>query len=174
MRRRSPVLLAALLAALVAALAVVAGAPAGPGVALEHQGTLAGEVVSELNRVRTEHGLARLRTQAGLRAAATAHTRAMLTDGFFAHESRDGTPFDSRIRRFYPSRGWQSWSVGETLLSSGGSLDARAVVDAWLASPPHREIILSPGFRKIGISAIYRVDSSAPLAVTADFGHRRK
>jgi uncharacterized protein YkwD len=163
-----------LLAALVAALALTATAPAGPGAALEQQGTLARDVVRELNRVRAAHGLPRLRTQAGLREAATVHTASMLTAGFFAHESRDGTPFHNRIRKFYPSRGWPKWSVGETLLSSSGSLEAPAVVDAWLASPPHRNVILSPNWRKVGISAIARPGSASSLAVTADFGLRQK
>lgn len=172
--RRLPALLAVLLTALLASLAVASTAPAGSEVALMEQGTLARDVVRELNRVRAAHGLERLRTQAGLRAAATEHTHSMLTAGFFAHESPDGTPFHDRIRKHYPSHGWSAWSVGETLVSSGGRLDARAVVDAWLASPPHREVILSERWRKIGIGALANPVSASTLAITADFGFRQK
>ncbi len=172
--RRPPTLLAALLAALLASLAVATTAPAGSELALTEQGTLARDVVRELNRVRAAHGLPRLRTQEGLRAAAAEHTRSMLTAGFFAHESPDGTPFHNRIRKHYPSNGWSTWSVGETLVSSGGQLDARGVVDAWLASPPHREVILSARWRKIGIGALAKPDSVSTLAITADFGFRQK
>jgi uncharacterized protein YkwD len=103
----------------------------------------------------------------------------MLDDGYFAHESADGTAFSDRIRRYYTNRGWRSWSVGEALLASQGlSIDATGVVKAWLESPPHREIILSPTFRDAGIGVVWA--PSAPRAfggaetvvVTADFGLR--
>jgi uncharacterized protein YkwD len=71
------------------------------------------------------------------------------------------------------------WSVGEALLSSQTSrIDAREVVAAWLDSPPHREIVLSPAWRDAGIGVLYA--TSAPreyrgaeaIVVTADFGLR--
>jgi uncharacterized protein YkwD len=104
----------------------------------------------------------------------------MLEQGFFEHESADGTAFDDRIRRFYSDRGWELWSVGETLLSSSGEIDARQVVSAWIDSRPHRAIILAPGWRDAGIGA-YFADAAAgdfgespTLVVTADFGLRSK
>ena len=43
---------------------------------------------------------------------------AMLNQGFFSHESADGTSFASRLRRFYrPTRGY--WIVGENLAMAG-------------------------------------------------------
>ena len=138
------------------------------------------DVVRELNRVRTEHGLRPLRFGGGLRAAATQHSRAMLELGFFKHESANGTAFDDRIRRFYSDRGWGVWSVGETLLSSSGDIDARQIVAAWVDSRAHRAIILAPVWRDAGIGA-YFADAAAgdfgdspALVVTADFGLRTK
>jgi uncharacterized protein YkwD len=166
-----------LLVALVALLATATTAPARPAAALEHQGTLAQDVIDELNRVRAARGLARLHSQAGLRAAANEHSQAMLTAGFFAHESPDGTLFHNRIRKHYPSRGWHRWSVGETLLSAGGTLDARSIVAAWLDSPSHRQIVLSAAWRRVGIGAVGQLNAPASvgaLAVTADFGLREK
>jgi uncharacterized protein YkwD len=177
MRRRPTVLLALVLASLAAATA----APGGQQThVLAHQSSLEQQVFEELNRVRAARGLPRMRTQAGLRTAATAHSRTMLSLGFFAHESPDGTPFHNRIRDHYPSRGWRMWSVGETLVAGAGTLDARAIVDAWLASPSHRKVILTPTWRKVGIGAF--LHPAAPgsfggaesLVVTADFGLRQK
>jgi len=120
-----------------------------------------------------------LRSSPSLRKAARGHSRAMLDYGFFGHESNDGTSFSDRIRRYYTNRGWRTWSVGEALLASQGvAVDGSAIVDAWLESPPHREIILSPTFRDAGIGALYT--TSAPnefggaetVVVTADFGLR--
>jgi len=103
----------------------------------------------------------------------------MLELGFFSHESADGTAFSDRIRRHYSNRGWRTWSVGEALLAgSGTTLDPGAIVEAWLESPPHRAIILSPTWRDAGIGALYAPDApnefggSATVVVTADFGMR--
>jgi uncharacterized protein YkwD len=102
----------------------------------------------------------------------------MLELGFFEHESADGTTFDDRIRRYYGDQGWESWMVGETLLSSSGEIDARHIVDAWIESRPHRAIVLSPAWRDAGIG-VFSAEAApgdfgdaAALVVTADFGAR--
>jgi uncharacterized protein YkwD len=171
--------LAALAVALASALALAAPASPGGSAKLERRVALEGTVVREVNRVRVAHGLAPLRVSPGLRAAARDHSRSMLQQGFFGHDSADGTAFSDRIRRHYASSGWQMWSVGEALLASEGhDLDAHSIVAAWLDSPPHREIILSRTWRDTGIGALYA--STAPndyagaetVVVTADFGLR--
>jgi len=74
-------------------------------------------VVREVNRVRSTRGLKSLRPAPTLRTAARSHTKSMLDDGFFGHDSADGTAFSERIKRYYTSRGWRSWTVGEALLA---------------------------------------------------------
>jgi uncharacterized protein YkwD len=170
------VLIATVLA--VASASALALPAQGQDVLLERRVTLEREVVRELNRVRASRGLKPLRQANGLSTAAVSHSRSMVLRGFFAHTSLDGTQFHDRVRRHYTSRGWASWSVGETLLANTGATDARTVVTAWLQSPPHREIVLTPGWRDVGVGVLYR--SSAPgtfagaetLVVTADFGLR--
>jgi uncharacterized protein YkwD len=171
--------LAALAVALASALALAAPASPGDSAKLERRLVLEGTVVREVNRVRVAHGLAPLRVSRGLRAAARGHSRSMLEQGFFGHDSADGTAFSDRIRRHYTSSGWQMWSVGEALLASEGhELDAHAIVAAWLDSPPHREIILSRSWRDTGIGALYAPTApndyagAATVVVTADFGLR--
>lgn len=171
--------------ALLALVAAVAYAPAPAARAREHaQATrlaaLETAVVRELNRARAERSLAPLRAAPGLRAAALAHSRSMLGLGFFGHDSADGTSFGERIRRYYTSRGWQSWSVGETLFArTGRRVEAAEVVSAWLGSAPHREIVLSRSFREVGIGALWapaaprEFGNAEAIAVTADFGVRR-
>jgi len=171
--------LAALAVVLATVLVTAPTATPGPSEKVERRATLETAVVRALNQVRVAHGLRPLRSSPNLRTAARGHSRAMLDYGFFAHESEDGTSFSERIKRYYTNRGWRMWSVGETLLASQSTdVAATEVVDAWLNSPPHREIILSPGFRDAGIGALYA--SSAPkefggaetVVVTADFGLR--
>lgn len=172
----------ALAALLVASATVLVGVPMAASQSaaqIERRAALEGAVIRELNRVRAAKGLRPLRAAPSLRAAARAHSESMLEHGFFGHDSVDGTDFGRRIRRHYTDRGWMRWSVGEALLSSQSSrIDAREVVVAWLESPPHREIILSPAWRDAGVGVLYA--PSAPreyrgaeaIVVTADFGLR--
>ena len=102
----------------------------------------------------------------------------MARKGYFEHDSANGTAFWRRIERFYPSRGFRSWTVGENLLWATDTYGAGFAVREWMHSPPHRENILSREWREIGIGAV--TVSSAPGAfhgravtiVTADFGAR--
>ena len=171
--------LAVLLVAIAATIAPATSARTGGDARVERLTALESGVARELNRIRSARDLKRLRTAPGLRTAARAHSRTMLESGFFGHDSPDGTAFSDRIRRSYPSRGWQTWSVGEALLvSETRQIDAPAIVSAWLDSPPHREIALSPVWRDVGIGVYYA--ASAPgeyggaeaVVVTADFGLR--
>ena len=77
----------------------------------------------------------------------------MGTFGFFDHDSRDGSEFWKRVQRFYGPDGYGSWSVGENLLWSSGTLDAAAALKLWMGSPGHRKNILTARWREIGLSA---------------------
>jgi uncharacterized protein YkwD len=136
-------------------------------------------VLGEINALRRRHGLAALRPNASLRAAADAHSTAMASRGFFTHESEDGTSFWKRVKRFYGSGGRAYWSVGENLLWSSPDVDAAGALRMWLNSPPHRKNLLTARWREVGLSAVHvdtgpGVYKNAPVTiVTADFGVRR-
>ena len=146
---------------------------------VERRATLEAAVVVEMNRIRVARGLRPLRAAPALRTAARSHSQAMLDHGFFNHHSADGTAFNVRIKRYYTDRGFTKWSVGEALMASPGrTVEASEIVAAWLESPPHRAIVLSPTWRDAGIGVLYA--PSAPqtfggteaIVVTADFGLR--
>ncbi len=136
-------------------------------------------VVARMNQVRRRHGLRPLRYNARLRSAAVFHSRDMGRRGYFEHDSITGTPFWRRIERFYPSRGFRSWTVGENLFWASDTYGAAFAVREWMHSPPHRENILSRDWREVGIGAVYFANASgeyrghADTIVTADFGARR-
>ena len=167
--------LAALLAVLLLAPSVASARPTNA----TRQRALESQLVQEINAVRQAHGLRQLAVSVGLSAAAAAHTREMGADGYFAHASYDSTPFWRRIARWYPSRGWRSWSVGENLLYEAPDVTAESGVHLWMNSPPHRENLLSRNWREIGVSAIHysaapgEYRGSSVTIVTADFGARR-
>ena len=94
----------------------------------------------------------------------------MLARGYFAHNSADGSPFWKRIKTFYPEPRYGYWSVGENLFWASGSVTADGSMKAWMASPGHRENILNPAWRQIGIAAVSSPD--APGAFLRSRGHR--
>ncbi|HEV8603292.1 MAG TPA: CAP domain-containing protein [Gaiellaceae bacterium] len=149
---------------------------AGPTVLLS---ALEADVVSRMNGRRAARGLRPLRVSRGLTAAANFHSHQMGLFGFFEHESRNGSAFWRRIERFYPSRGYRTWSVGENIFWESPAATGPSAVHEWMASPPHRENILSREWREVGIAAVHfdvapGVFGGRPITiVTADFGLRR-
>ena len=135
-------------------------------------------VLAEINGVRARHRLRPLRLSVRLARAADAHSLAMAQRGFFAHESSDGSSFADRVRRFYSTRGFSRWTVGENLLWSSPSIDAAGALRMWLESPPHRRNLLTPEWREIGLSAVHAAAAPGVFGgrettiITADFGAR--
>ena len=136
-------------------------------------------VLADINAFRAANHLAPLHVSASLTAAARSHSEQMASDGYFAHNSVDGTAFWKRIKVFYPSGRYGFWSVGENLLWSSPDVDAQHALTMWENSPEHRKNMLDPHWREIGISAVHT--SRAPgvfrglpvTIVTTDFGVRK-
>ncbi|MGH3134370.1 MAG: CAP domain-containing protein [Gaiellaceae bacterium] len=159
-----------------AAFCAVGAAAATQG--SERRAGIASLLVERINAFRAERGLAPVRPAPSLRLAALSHTRDQTRRGVFAHRSPDGTPFADRIARFYGKRGFTRWSVGENLLFGPVSIGPDEALEAWLASPPHRRLLLEPRWRDVGIVAL--VADAAPgdfggrnvVVITSDFGAR--
>ena len=140
--------------------------------------TLQSGVLYKLNLIRKAHGLVPLKLNSSLSAAAAQHSNEMVADGYFAHNSFDGSAFWKRIQRFYPSVQYRSWSVGENLLWEAGNLDAKRALEMWMASPEHKANILTARWREIGIAAVSKSGApgvyggSAVTVVATDFGTR--
>ena len=136
------------------------------------------DIVRRMNAIRASRGLRALRVSRQLSAAAAYHTNQMGLRGFFEHESANGADFWKRIERFYPSRRFRSWSVGENILWGSPEISAAKAVREWMESPPHRANIMSREWREVGLGAAHF--ESAPgqyrggpvTIVTADFGAR--
>jgi uncharacterized protein YkwD len=167
--------------AVLATAAALAPAPALPATGSGSSSSLASlqsGVLLRLNQIRRAHGLAPLMLNTALSAAAGQHSAEMLADGYFAHNSADGSAFWKRIERYYPPAQYRFWSVGENLLWSSGLLGAKRALDLWMASPEHRANILAPSWREIGIAAVYKADAPGPFGghsvtvVATDFGTR--
>jgi uncharacterized protein YkwD len=176
-RLASPRVLPAIAALLVAAAAALAPAPAGARSGA-HLTALESGVLRQINFIRHEHGLAPVHLNARLTAAAAQHSQEMGADGYFEHESVDGSPFWKRVERYYPSAGRRYWSVGENILWSSPSVSPSSALQLWMNSPEHRANILTPRWREIGVSAVHFAHATGvyggrPVTiVTTDFGVR--
>jgi uncharacterized protein YkwD len=147
---------------LLAVTAALVAAPAGTAAAGRLSSSDAA-LLKEINKTRASFGLRALAYDTSLARAAAAHTRSMTARGVFEHGS-----FRTRMLRFRvggPHVGENlAWGVGERATPRG-------IVEAWLASPGHRENLLRPGFRRIGLGQVQASFGGADGAtvVTADF-----
>jgi uncharacterized protein YkwD len=96
---------ASIVATLVALALPLAAGAAGDGQALvAREPSLESLVFQRINEVRAAHGLGRLTPSTGLTRAALTHSRSMVVNGFFAHESRNGAQNWNRHKTIYSPR----------------------------------------------------------------------
>jgi uncharacterized protein YkwD len=132
-----------------------------------------------INRIRDDHGLRHLRKNSRLKRAAQGHTRHMRNNRCFDHECPGEPSVLRRLERVnYITGGLRRWMYGENIAYGGSRAGTpRALVRAWMHSPPHRYNILNPQFRHIGIG-FSRGTPQSPgrngSTVTADFGMRKR
>jgi uncharacterized protein YkwD len=171
-------LLVGIVLALAGTLVGSAGAVDGVPAATKRLQALDKEILARLNATRVAHGMRPLRLSLELQEAAVFQSRTMLEGGFFDHTSRDGSPFDVRLKRFYRAAGYRVWSAGENLLYNSFAISADEAIQAWLDSPHHRENMLDPDWREVGIGTVHTASAGgmfggkAAFVITMDFGAR--
>jgi len=127
-------------------------------------GRLDSAIVRQINTIRTRAGLSRVVATLRLKRLARHHTLDMLRHDNFSHDG-DGTTFSQRIKARVHYR-----KVGETLASMPRRAGARRIVRAWMQSPSHREVLLDPAYRRIGVSGkAGAMGAHHAFLVTADF-----
>lgn len=111
------------------------------------------QVIDLVNQERTREGLTLLTRSEGLTNAARYHAADMSQDNYVSHVTRDridGVLQDvpncgtwDRIANYY------SGAIGETI--GAGYHSPEAVMQGWMNSEGHRNIILNPSTRAIGV-----------------------
>jgi uncharacterized protein YkwD len=157
-----------------AAASACAGADLDPSAATGKQTRAA--VVCLVNAERAAHGLGALRRARPLATAARTHAADMVSRGYFAHETPEGSTPAERIAR----TGWTPetgrWYVGENLAwGAPGNATPRDTVRNWMNSPSHRENVLRPMFREIGIGVVAgspEGSGAGAFTYAASFGRR--
>ncbi len=101
------------------------------------------------NQVRESNNLAALCVSEVLTQAARSHSQEMIDQGHYSHSSHNGESFSARLERF----GYDSYKeIGENIAWGSGSLASpENIFEGWIESSNHRNNILGPGYREVGI-----------------------
>ncbi len=106
------------------------------------------DMLGYVNKARSENNLQPLVMNDILSQAALAKGKDMFSKNYWAHFAPDGTSPWYFIR----NSGYQYTYAGENLAK--GFTESKDVVDAWLASPSHRENILSDKYQDMGFAIL--------------------
>lgn len=106
------------------------------------------EVIRLTNEKRAQAGLSLLTLNGTLSNAALSKGNDMITKDYWAHVAPDGTQPWS----FITNVGYKYRYAGENLARDFSN--ASSAVDAWMNSPTHRENILNPKYKEIGIGVV--------------------
>ncbi len=106
------------------------------------------EIVELHNKERAEKGLSKLVVNSKLNASALKKGEAMLAADCWSHYCPNGkSPWD-----FFKNEGYDYIYAGENLAE--GFNDNETVMQAWMNSPTHRDNVLKPEFKEIGVAII--------------------
>jgi uncharacterized protein YkwD len=147
--------------------------------ATDNLGRVNAAVLCLINQERTRIGLAALARSWRLDRSSLFHSAEMVQFHFLAHEAAGRPTLLARVRGYGYFKGASNGIYAENVgagPSSNGT--ARALMDAWMASPGHRANLLYPAFRDVGIAAVLAPPDPAFFAgypstvYTTDFGRR--
>jgi len=133
--------------------------------------------LDRFNAMRTDEGLEPATQSDVLTEMASAHAENMAEHDYLGHEQPDGTTIEDRFRergllpqcelpipgsdRYYPGTENVAGAVAsgrvthpgtdETFWITGAASLATFIMDSWMQSPPHREVMVLPAIREIGV-----------------------
>ncbi|HHX63482.1 MAG TPA: CAP domain-containing protein [Chloroflexi bacterium] len=128
--------------------------------------TFEDRVIQLTNQERAKAGLAPLTRSAELSRAAQEHSVDMATGNFVSHIGSDGSNPGDRITR----AGYAWYTFGENV--AAGYTTPESVVEGWMQSEGHRQNILNPDFKHIGVGHAHNASSDYKHYWTQVFGAR--
>jgi len=106
------------------------------------------KVLDQTNQQRIQAGLEPLRYSQILSKSAQAKADHMFANNYWAHNAPDGTtPWD-----FFKQVDYQYQIAGENLAKD--FYDTSSLMSAWMKSPTHRDNIVNPKYKEIGIGVV--------------------
>ena len=137
----------------IAAMTVVLGA-CTPTPASAPSAVPASSLVNEINAQRAANGRAPVASDVGLTNIADGWGAHLATIGALQHQNINAIP------------DWNA--LGETVQQGQCGQSDQSIVAAWMNSPPHRDVLLSPAFSAVGVARVCGADGRE--WVVADFG----
>jgi uncharacterized protein YkwD len=106
-----------------------------------------------VNELRAKHHLRRLRANRYLLGVAASQVKTMVSWDYFADVRPSGqTPFALVSVTRYPAH-TAGFAVGQNIAwGTGGFSTPSHIVQEWMASPPHRAVILTNEYRDAGVA----------------------
>ncbi|WAL58803.1 CAP domain-containing protein [Thermocoleostomius sinensis] len=111
--------------------------------------TFVNQVLELTNQFRAQNGLAPLKLNSELNAAAQAHSQDMAQNDYFSHTGKNGSKPWDRAKVV----GYEARSMGENI--AAGQTTPEAVVQGWINSPGHRANLLNPNYTELGVGYFY-------------------
>ena len=105
-------------------------------------------IIELINQKRNDAGLGKLEYNAQLAQAARAKGEHMLAQDYWAHIAPDGT----QPWKFFTNAGYIYRFAGENLARDFS--DPASAVSAWMASPSHKENLLSSKYKDTGVAVV--------------------
>jgi hypothetical protein len=125
------------------------------------------ELLRFTNEKRAENGLPALNENTQLEQAASSKADDMFAKDYWAHNSPDGTTPWVWIK----GAGYDYIYAGENL--ARGFTNSDDVVNAWMASPDHRENLLSENFKDVGFAVkAGKLGGEDTFLVVQEFGNK--
>ncbi len=107
------------------------------------------ELLAQINRVRLQNDLDKLKLNAELNRAAQNKVNDMVRNGYFGHEAPTGLRFFDFIK----ASGYTYRKAGENLAVNYAT--SKTLISAWLKSQGHRANVLSEAYTDTGIGIAY-------------------
>lgn len=136
-----------------------------------------------VNRIRASHRLRGLHANRWLLGVAASQVSTMVSRDYFSDVRPGGqTPFALVGITRYPAHA-ASFAVGQNIAwGTGTYASPRHIVAEWMASPPHRAVILTAKYRDAGVAVtaavpgVVRTAGAPPTGATyaMEFGVRRR
>ncbi len=125
------------------------------------------KLLENTNSQRVKEGLPKLTLNTSLDSAASVKARNMAQLDYWSHNTPSGQP----PWVFVASQNYNYQQLGENL--AAGFVNESSVVNAWMASPGHRENILNPAYTEVGFgvsqSPDYKSAGGGPMTIVVAY-----
>ena len=108
------------------------------------------QILARVNALRQQYGLLPLDLSSILIASAQRHSDDMARTGNISHTGSDGSSIDSRIREAGYGH-WRDFGIWSENIYGGQTANVDVAWEFWTTSQVHRNNLLNPRFREIGI-----------------------